>query len=189
MAAPVRGRADRQGAALQGRLRAVPGRDLPRPLPRRATGWPTCRRPSQHLFKADIEPSRVAAIIFEPVQGEGGFNVIQATAVKWLRELCDEHGIVLIADEIQTGFGRTGKLFAMRQLRRRARPHGDRQVARRRRAAVGRHRERRDHGCAVARRSRRHLCRQPARDRRRARGHRRHARGATARTRPALGAG
>ncbi len=67
----------------------------------------------QHLFKADIEPSRVAAIVFEPVQGEGGFNVIQAEAVTWLRELCDEHGIVLIADEVQTGFGRTGKMFAM----------------------------------------------------------------------------
>jgi 4-aminobutyrate aminotransferase len=66
-----------------------------------------------HLFKADIEPSRVAAIIFEPVQGEGGFNVIQAAAVKWLRELCTEHGIVMIADEVQTGFGRTGKMFAM----------------------------------------------------------------------------
>ena len=51
--------------------------------------------------------------MFEPVQGEGGFNVIQREAVLWLRELCDEHGIVLIADEIQSGFGRTGKLFAM----------------------------------------------------------------------------
>ena len=67
----------------------------------------------QYIFKSDIEPSRVAAIIFEPVQGEGGFNVIQAEAVTWLRALCDEHGIVLIADEIQTGFGRTGKMFAM----------------------------------------------------------------------------
>jgi 4-aminobutyrate aminotransferase-like enzyme len=66
-----------------------------------------------NIFKADIEPSRVAAIIFEPVQGEGGFNVIQAEAVQWLRQLCDEHGIVLIFDEIQTGFGRTGKMFAM----------------------------------------------------------------------------
>ena len=65
------------------------------------------------IFKADIEPGRVAAIIFEPVQGEGGFNVIQAEAVQWLRQLCDEHGIVLIADEIQTGFGRTGRMFAM----------------------------------------------------------------------------
>ena len=80
------------------------------------------RRPSQHLFKADIEPSRVAAIIFEPVQGEGGFNVIQAAAVKWLRELCDEHGIVLIADEVQTGFGRTGKMFAMEHYRQRGVP-------------------------------------------------------------------
>lgn len=66
-----------------------------------------------HLFKADIDPSRVAAIIFEPVQGEGGFNVIQAQAIQWLRELCTQHGILMIADEVQTGFGRTGKLFAM----------------------------------------------------------------------------
>jgi 4-aminobutyrate aminotransferase len=69
-----------------------------------------------HIFKADIEPSRVAAIVFEPVQGEGGFNVIQTEAVRWLRQLCDEHGIVLIADEIQSGFGRTGTLFAMEQF-------------------------------------------------------------------------
>ncbi|TAG47327.1 MAG: 4-aminobutyrate--2-oxoglutarate transaminase [Betaproteobacteria bacterium] len=65
------------------------------------------------IFKAEIEPSRVAAIIFEPIQGEGGFNVIQREAVKWLRKLCDEHGILMIADEVQSGFGRTGKLFAM----------------------------------------------------------------------------
>ncbi|MBE0589449.1 MAG: aminotransferase class III-fold pyridoxal phosphate-dependent enzyme, partial [Hydrogenophaga sp.] len=49
----------------------------------------------------------------EPVQGEGGFNPIQPAAVKWLRELCDQHGILLIADEVQTGFARTGKMFAM----------------------------------------------------------------------------
>ena len=67
----------------------------------------------EQLFKCDIEPSRVAAIIFEPVQGEGGFNVIQMAAVQWLRELCDQHGIVLIADEVQSGFARTGKMFAM----------------------------------------------------------------------------
>jgi 4-aminobutyrate aminotransferase len=67
----------------------------------------------EQLFKCDIEPSRVAAIIFEPVQGEGGFNPIQPAAVKWLRELCDQHGILLIADEVQTGFARTGKMFAM----------------------------------------------------------------------------
>ncbi|MNM93381.1 4-aminobutyrate aminotransferase PuuE [compost metagenome] len=67
----------------------------------------------QHLFKADIDPKRVAAIIFEPVQGEGGFNVAPADFVRALRAACDEHGILLIADEVQTGFGRTGKLFAM----------------------------------------------------------------------------
>ena len=67
----------------------------------------------EQLFKCDIDPSRVAAIIFEPVQGEGGFNPIQPAAVKWLRELCDQHGILLIADEVQTGFARTGKMFAM----------------------------------------------------------------------------
>ena len=83
------------------------------PFPGVGTDLAEVQRAVQHLFKADIEASRVAAIVFEPVQGEGGFNVIQPEAVRWLRALCDEHGIVLIADEIQTGFGRTGKLFAM----------------------------------------------------------------------------
>ncbi|MEG7679914.1 aminotransferase class III-fold pyridoxal phosphate-dependent enzyme, partial [Listeria monocytogenes] len=49
----------------------------------------------------------------EPVQGEGGFNVAPAEFMQALRTLCDEHGILLIADEVQTGFARTGKLFAM----------------------------------------------------------------------------
>lgn len=66
-----------------------------------------------NLFKADIEPTRVAAIILEPVQGEGGFYQASPEFMKRLREICDEHGILLIADEVQTGFGRTGKLFAM----------------------------------------------------------------------------
>jgi 4-aminobutyrate aminotransferase len=83
------------------------------PYPCHCANLDEVKKAVHHLFKADIEPSRVAAIIFEPVQGEGGFNVIQAEAVKWLRALCDEHGIVMIADEIQTGFGRTGKMFAM----------------------------------------------------------------------------
>ena len=83
------------------------------PFPCHCASLEETKKAVQHLFKADIEPSRVAAIVFEPVQGEGGFNVIQAEAVRWLRALCDEHGIVLIADEIQTGFGRTGKMFAM----------------------------------------------------------------------------
>jgi len=65
------------------------------------------------LFRADIEPSRVAAIIIEPVQGEGGFNIAPPELMVELRRICDENGIVLVADEVQTGFGRTGKLFAM----------------------------------------------------------------------------
>jgi 4-aminobutyrate aminotransferase len=83
------------------------------PFPCHCANLDEVKKAVNHLFKADIEPSRVAAIVFEPVQGEGGFNVIQAEAVRWLRKLCDEHGIVLIADEVQTGFGRTGKMFAM----------------------------------------------------------------------------
>ena len=83
------------------------------PFPCHCASLDEVKKAVAHIFKADIEPSRVAAIVFEPVQGEGGFNVVQAEAVKWLRQLCDEHGIVLIADEIQTGFGRTGKMFAM----------------------------------------------------------------------------
>ena len=67
----------------------------------------------QTLFKADIDPKRVAAIIVEPVQGEGGFYVVPKAFMAELRKVCDEHGILLIADEIQTGFARTGKTFAM----------------------------------------------------------------------------
>ncbi|MCG3766843.1 4-aminobutyrate--2-oxoglutarate transaminase [Vibrio cincinnatiensis] len=66
----------------------------------------------QDLFACDIEPSRVAAIIFEPIQGEGGFYQAPNAWVSALRKLCDQHGIVMICDEIQTGFARTGKLFA-----------------------------------------------------------------------------
>jgi 4-aminobutyrate aminotransferase/4-aminobutyrate aminotransferase/(S)-3-amino-2-methylpropionate transaminase len=66
----------------------------------------------QRLFKVDIEPSDVAAIILEPVQGEGGFYQAPHALMTALREVCDAHGILLICDEVQTGFGRTGKLFA-----------------------------------------------------------------------------
>ena len=65
-----------------------------------------------NLFKVDIAPSDVAAIIVEPVQGEGGFYPAPDEFMQALRAICDEHGIVMIADEIQTGFGRTGKFFA-----------------------------------------------------------------------------
>lgn len=66
----------------------------------------------KNLFKVDICPTDVAAIIVEPVQGEGGFYAAPTEFLQALREICDQHGIVLIADEIQTGFGRTGKMFA-----------------------------------------------------------------------------
>lgn len=65
------------------------------------------------LFKADLDPGRVAAIIIEPVQGEGGFYQAPADLMRGLRALCDEHDILMIVDEVQTGFARTGHLFAM----------------------------------------------------------------------------
>lgn len=67
----------------------------------------------EHLFKAEIAPDQVAAIILEPVQGEGGFNVAPPEFFTALRAICDQHGILLITDEVQSGFARTGKLFAM----------------------------------------------------------------------------
>ncbi|MBJ7436339.1 4-aminobutyrate--2-oxoglutarate transaminase [Acinetobacter johnsonii] len=67
----------------------------------------------EDIFAEDIAAHDVAAIVLEPVQGEGGFNVVPAEFLKRLRALCDQHGILIIADEVQTGFARTGKLFAM----------------------------------------------------------------------------
>ncbi|KIT17115.1 aspartate aminotransferase family protein [Jannaschia aquimarina] len=65
------------------------------------------------LFAGAIDPARVAAMIVEPVQGEGGFNPASPDFLRALRERCDRHGIVMIADEVQTGIARTGALFAM----------------------------------------------------------------------------
>jgi 4-aminobutyrate aminotransferase/(S)-3-amino-2-methylpropionate transaminase len=67
----------------------------------------------EQLFKADLDPARVAAIIIEPVLGEGGFYQAPAELLRTLRKLCDQHGIVLIIDEIQSGFARTGRMFAV----------------------------------------------------------------------------
>ena len=66
------------------------------------------------LFHQVIYPTRVAAIIVEPVQGEGGYIVPAPTFLPRLREITRKHGILLIADEVQTGFGRTGEMFAVR---------------------------------------------------------------------------
>jgi 4-aminobutyrate aminotransferase/(S)-3-amino-2-methylpropionate transaminase len=67
----------------------------------------------EQLFKADVDPERVAAMIVEPVQGEGGFYIAPPEFLRGLRAICDQHGIVLIIDEIQTGFARTGRMFAL----------------------------------------------------------------------------
>jgi 4-aminobutyrate aminotransferase len=65
------------------------------------------------LFHGDVDPKSVAAIIIEPVQGEGGFNVAPTDFLRALRRLCDEHGIVMIADEVQGGMARTGRMFSI----------------------------------------------------------------------------
>ena len=66
----------------------------------------------ERLFKSDLEAERVAAIIIEPVQGEGGFYIAPKAFMQALRKLCDRHGILLICDEVQSGFARTGRMFA-----------------------------------------------------------------------------
>jgi 4-aminobutyrate aminotransferase/(S)-3-amino-2-methylpropionate transaminase len=86
---------------------------VPFPIAHQGTTVEQSLHALQFLFKADIEPARVAAILIEPVQGEGGFNIAPPELMVELREVCDRDGILLIADEVQTGFGRTGKLFAM----------------------------------------------------------------------------
>jgi 4-aminobutyrate aminotransferase/(S)-3-amino-2-methylpropionate transaminase len=67
----------------------------------------------EQLFKSDVDPARVAAIIVEPVQGEGGFYIAPPEFLRALRSICDAHGIVFIVDEIQSGFARTGRMFAI----------------------------------------------------------------------------
>lgn len=84
----------------------------PFPMARHDVSVKDALKALQNLFKVDICPTDVAAIIVEPVQGEGGFYAAPTEFLQALREICDQHGIVLIADEIQTGFGRTGKMFA-----------------------------------------------------------------------------
>ena len=73
-------------------------------------------RSIERIFKNDAEPGDIAAILIEPVQGEGGFYVASSSFMQRLRKICDDHGIVLIADEVQTGAGRTGTFFAMEQM-------------------------------------------------------------------------
>lgn len=67
----------------------------------------------EQAFVAQVDPSAAAAILIEPIQGEGGFLPVPTRFMQRIRALCDQHGIVLIADEVQSGFGRTGKMFAI----------------------------------------------------------------------------
>jgi 4-aminobutyrate aminotransferase/(S)-3-amino-2-methylpropionate transaminase len=114
------------GMALTGRAlpykhgldTALPGIfRVPFPAPHLGIEVSESLRALDALFKTDVEPSRVAAIIIEPVQGEGGFNVAPPELLEALRRICNTHGVVLIADEIQSGFGRTGRMFAIEHAR------------------------------------------------------------------------
>ncbi len=86
---------------------------LPFPIPFHGVSEQDSLDALTRLFASEVDPSRVAGIFIEPVQGEGGFYPAPASFLVKLRQICDKHGILLIADEIQTGFARTGRLFAM----------------------------------------------------------------------------
>ena len=85
------------------------------PFPYAYRGWTTeaAMADLENLLESEVSPKRVAAIVIEPVLGEGGFVPAPLDFMRSLRELCDRHGMLLIVDEIQTGFGRTGKFFAI----------------------------------------------------------------------------
>jgi 4-aminobutyrate aminotransferase/(S)-3-amino-2-methylpropionate transaminase len=85
----------------------------PFPVPQYGVTVEDSLRALEFLFRADVEPERVAAIIIEPVQGEGGFQPAPPELLRALREICDRHGILLISDEVQAGFARTGKMFGI----------------------------------------------------------------------------
>jgi 4-aminobutyrate aminotransferase/(S)-3-amino-2-methylpropionate transaminase len=94
-----------------------PGDVYRAPYPDERRGWPAERALAalDSLFETGVAPDQVAAIVIEPVLGEGGFVPAPARFLIALRALCDRHGIVLVADEIQSGFGRTGTMFAIEQ--------------------------------------------------------------------------
>jgi len=85
----------------------------PFPVPQFGVSVADSMRAIEYLFRADVDPINVAAFIIEPVQGEGGFHPAPTELLEGLRTLCDQHGILLIADEVQTGFARTGKMFGI----------------------------------------------------------------------------
>jgi 4-aminobutyrate aminotransferase/(S)-3-amino-2-methylpropionate transaminase len=86
---------------------------VPFPVPQYGVTVADTLKAIDYLFRADVDPVNVAAIIIEPVQGEGGFHPAPAELMAALRRICDDNGIALIADEVQSGFGRTGKMFGI----------------------------------------------------------------------------
>ncbi len=103
------------GPLLPGVLHAYygDGRDMPVPPAPDAEGFPTLDHIEGFLMKKIVAPEEVAAIVVEPVMGEGGYIVPPDGWLQALRELCDRHGILLICDEVQSGMGRTGKMWAV----------------------------------------------------------------------------
>ncbi len=89
-----------------------------------------CLEQLEYLLASQTAPKETAAILIESVLGEGGYVAPPTSFMKGLREICDKHGIMLIFDEVQSGFGRTGKWFALRAFRRCARHHHRRQGTR-----------------------------------------------------------
>ncbi|WP_073955263.1 aspartate aminotransferase family protein [Thalassospira sp. TSL5-1] len=96
-------------------LGAMPGtvHHIPYPCPEAGVSDDDALSAIDRLFKIVAEPKSFAAVVIEPVQGEGGFRACSPDFLNGLRQLCDAHGMILIADEIQSGFGRTGKMFAI----------------------------------------------------------------------------
>jgi len=86
---------------------------VPFPVTHRGLTVNDTLRALEDLFYSDLDPQRTAAILIEPVQGEGGFNVAPPDLLQQLRAICDRYGILLIADEVQSGMGRTGRMFAI----------------------------------------------------------------------------
>ncbi|RMT74617.1 5-aminovalerate aminotransferase / 4-aminobutyrate aminotransferase [Pseudomonas savastanoi pv. nerii] len=105
-------------APYKQKVGVLPGPVFHIPFPSKDNGVTTeqALKALERLFSVEIDVNDVACIIFEPVQGEGGFLAMEADFAQALRAFCDEHGIVLIADEIQSGFGRTGQRFAFSRL-------------------------------------------------------------------------
>jgi 4-aminobutyrate aminotransferase / (S)-3-amino-2-methylpropionate transaminase / 5-aminovalerate transaminase len=85
----------------------------PAPYPYRGISTEDALKGIEFMFKAHVDPQAVACMILEPVQGEGGFTVMPAEFIQGLKALCEQHGIVYISDEVQSGMGRTGKLWAI----------------------------------------------------------------------------